>query len=155
MIDLTPIFEAILALLAALVTYKLIPWIKARTTAEQQSLLAATVRTLVYAAEQLYGAGKGAEKLDYVISELEKRGFTADRAAIDEELVRLGSHVSQLRALLDDPAPAGRRLDFLAQEFNREVNTIASKSQDIEITRLAMDAKAEIEKLREQVQNVE
>ena len=52
MIDLTPIFEAILALLAALVTYKLIPWIKARTTAEQQSLLAATVKTLVYAAEQ-------------------------------------------------------------------------------------------------------
>lgn len=83
MIDLTPIFEAILALLAALVTYKLIPWIKARTTAEQQSLLAATVKTLVYAAEQLYGAGKGAEKLDYVISELEKRGFTADRAAIE------------------------------------------------------------------------
>lgn len=83
MIDLTPIFEAILALLAALVTYKLIPWIKARTTAEQQSLLAATVKTLVYAAEQLYGAGKGTEKLDYVISELEKRGFTADRAAIE------------------------------------------------------------------------
>ena len=83
MIDLTPIFEAILALLAALVTYKLIPWIKARTTAEQQSLLVATVKTLVYAAEQLYGAGKGAEKLDYVIKELEARGFTADRAAIE------------------------------------------------------------------------
>ena len=83
MIDLTPIFEAILALLAALVTYKLIPWIKSKTTAEQQSLLAATVKTLVYAAEQLYGAGKGAEKLDYVIAELEKRGFTADRAAIE------------------------------------------------------------------------
>ena len=83
MIDLTPIFEAIFALLAALVTYKLIPWIKARTTAEQQSLLAATVKTLVYAAEQLYGAGKGTEKLDYVISELEKRGFTADRAAVE------------------------------------------------------------------------
>jgi hypothetical protein len=81
MIDLTPIFEAILALLAALVTYKLIPWIKARTTAEQQSLLA--VKPLVYAAEQLYGAGKGAEKLDYVIKELEARGFTADRAAIE------------------------------------------------------------------------
>ena len=75
--------------------------------------------------------------------------------AIDEELVRLTSHVAQLRALLCDPAPAGRRLDFLAQEFNREVNTIASKSQDIAITRLAMDGKAEIEKLREQVQNVE
>lgn len=83
MIDLTPIFEAILALLAALVTYKLIPWIKSKTTAEQQALLTATVKTLVYAAEQLYGAGKGAEKLDYVISELEKRGFTADRAAIE------------------------------------------------------------------------
>ena len=79
----------------------------------------------------------------------------ADRLAIDEELVRLTSHISQLRALIRDPAPAGRRLDFLAQEFNREVNTIASKSQDIEITRLAMDGKAEIEKLREQVQNVE
>ena len=83
MIDLTPIFEAILALLAALVTYKLIPWIKRKTTAEQQALLTATVKTLVYAAEQLYGAGKGAEKLDYVIKELEARGFTADRAAIE------------------------------------------------------------------------
>lgn len=83
MIDLTPIFEAILALLAALVTYKLIPWIKSKTTAEQQALLTATVKTLVYAAEQLYGAGKGAEKLDYVIKELEARGFTADRAAIE------------------------------------------------------------------------
>ena len=79
----------------------------------------------------------------------------ADRLAIDEELVRLTSHISQLRALIRDPRPRGRRLDFLAQEFNREVNTIASKSQDIEITRLAMDGKAEIEKLREQVQNVE
>ena len=72
-----------------------------------------------------------------------------------KELVRLESHIAQLRALTGDPAPAGRRLDFLAQEFNREVNTIASKSQDIEITRLAMEGKAEIEKLREQVQNVE
>lgn len=83
MIDLTPIFEAILALLATLVTYKLIPWIKSKTTAEQQALLSATVRTLVYAAEQLYGAGKGTEKLDYVIAGLEKRGFTADRDAIE------------------------------------------------------------------------
>ena len=79
----------------------------------------------------------------------------AERAAIDEELVRLQSHIAQLRELIRDREPVGRRLDFLAQEFNREANTIASKSQDIEITRLAMDAKAEIEKLREQVQNVE
>lgn len=91
MIDLTPIFEAILALLAALVTHKLIPWIKARTTAEQQSLLTATVKTLVYAAEQLYGAGKGAEKLDYVVAELEKRGFSVDRAAIEAEVKKLVS----------------------------------------------------------------
>ena len=86
---------------------------------------------------------------------VQETAIMADRLAIDEELVRLESHIAQLRALTGDPAPAGRRLDFLAQEFNREVNTIASKSQDIEITRLAMDGKAEIEKLREQVQNVE
>lgn len=82
-IDLTDIIQAIIALLAALVTYKLVPWIKNRTTAEQQALLSATVKTLVYAAEQLYGAGRGAEKLDYVAAELEKRGFTADRAEIE------------------------------------------------------------------------
>ena len=83
MIDITPIINAVIALAAAGVTVFLIPWIKSKTTAEQQSLLAATVKTLVYAAEQLYGAGKGAEKLDYVIKELEARGFTADRAAIE------------------------------------------------------------------------
>ena len=82
-IDLTPIFQAVIALLAALVTYKLVPWIKSRTTESQQALLSATVKTLVYAAEQLYGAGKGEEKLDYVIAGLEKRGFTADRDAIE------------------------------------------------------------------------
>ena len=82
-IDLTPIFQAILALLAALITYKLIPWIKSRTTAEQQAMLAATVRTLVYAAEQMYGAGRGAEKLDYVIKQMEARGYTADRDEIE------------------------------------------------------------------------
>lgn len=87
-IDLTPICQAIIALLAALVTYKLVPWIKSKTTAEQQALLSATVKTLVYAAEQLYGAGKGAEKLDYVIAELEERGFTADRAEIEAAVAK-------------------------------------------------------------------
>jgi len=82
-IDLTPIFQAIIALLAAVVTYKLIPWIKSKTTEQQQLLLRSVVRTLVFAAEQMYGAGKGAEKLDYVVTELTKRGFTADRAAIE------------------------------------------------------------------------
>lgn len=83
MIDLTPILQAILALLAALITYKLIPWIKAKTTQEQQNILLSVTSVLVFAAEQLYGAGRGEEKLDYVIRELEERGFTADRAAIE------------------------------------------------------------------------
>lgn len=83
MIDLTPIVQAILALLAALVTYKLIPWIKAKTTQEQQNALLSVTSVLVFAAEQMYGAGRGEEKLDYVIRELEERGYTADRAAIE------------------------------------------------------------------------
>lgn len=93
MIDLTPIFQAILALLAAIITYKVIPWIKARTTNEQQSLLMAVTTTLVFAAEQLYGAGNGPDKLEYVIFQLEKRGYTADRdmieAAIRENIKQL------------------------------------------------------------------
>lgn len=83
MINLTPIFEAIIGLLAAIITWKVIPWIKARTTAEQQTMLRATVRTLVYAAEQIYGAGKGKEKLDYVSAQLAAKGFTVDRAEIE------------------------------------------------------------------------
>ena len=79
----------------------------------------------------------------------------ADRSAIAEETVRLRSHVQQLRMLLDASEPVGRRIDFIVQELNREVNTISSKSQDIPITRLTVDMKAEIEKLREQVQNIE
>ena len=79
----------------------------------------------------------------------------ADRSAIAEETVRLRSHVQQLRECFASAEPVGRRLDFLVQELNREVNTISSKSQDIPITRLAVDCKAEIEKLREQLQNVE
>ena len=79
----------------------------------------------------------------------------ADRSAIAEETVRLKSHVEQLRKLFESPEPIGRRIDFIVQELNREVNTISSKSQDIPITRQAVDMKAEIEKLREQLQNVE
>ena len=79
----------------------------------------------------------------------------ADRSAIAEETVRLHAHIRQLRECFAKTEPIGRRLDFLVQELNREVNTISSKSQDIPITRLAVDCKAEIEKLREQLQNVE
>ena len=79
----------------------------------------------------------------------------ADRSAIDEETVRLHSHIEQLRQLALAEQPVGRKLDFLVQELNREANTITSKSQDVPITRLAVDMKTEIEKLREQLQNVE
>ena len=82
-IDLTPIIEAIIMLLAAIVTYKLIPWIKAKTTNEQQQYIAATIKTLVFAAEQIYGAGNGKNKLEYVEKALEARGFTVDRAQIE------------------------------------------------------------------------
>lgn len=94
MIDLTPLLEVVIALIAALITYKLIPWIKARATAEQQALLQATIKTLVYAAEQMYGAGTGSAKLDYVVNELEKRGFTADRAQIEAAVMEMGKQVT-------------------------------------------------------------
>ena len=82
-INLTPILQAIIGLLAALITYRLIPWIKARTTATQQETMRAAVRVAVFAAEQLYGAGKGAEKLDYACKWLEDRGYTVSRAEIE------------------------------------------------------------------------
>lgn len=83
MIDLTPIIEALIGLLATLITVKLIPWIKARTTNEQQSTIRATVRTLVFAAEQMYGAGKGEEKLAYVVDQLMLKGIAVNRAEIE------------------------------------------------------------------------
>ncbi len=79
----------------------------------------------------------------------------ADKIAVDEETVRLKSHISQLKSLLETGGPIGRKLDFIVQEMNREANTIGSKAQDIEITRTVLDIKAEIEKIREQIQNIE
>lgn len=79
----------------------------------------------------------------------------ADRCAIDEELSRLLSHIAQMQETMKQAGETGRRLDFLTQELNREVNTIGSKASDAAITRLVVEAKSEIEKLREQVQNVE
>jgi uncharacterized protein (TIGR00255 family) len=79
----------------------------------------------------------------------------AERADVTEELVRLGSHLEQARVLVGGRAAAGRRLEFLVQEIGRELNTIGSKSQDAEITSHVVEAKAILEKLREQVQNVE
>lgn len=79
----------------------------------------------------------------------------ADKTAIDEETVRLHSHIGQYRDILSGDGPVGRKLDFLTQELNREANTIGSKCQDVDITRLVVELKSEIEKLREQLQNLE
>lgn len=86
---------------------------------------------------------------------LTEAAIFADKVAVDEETVRLHSHLGQLRDLLSEGGAVGRKLDFLIQEFNREANTIGSKCNDLEITRRVVDIKAEIEKIREQVQNLE
>lgn len=79
----------------------------------------------------------------------------ADKSSIDEEIVRLKSHIEQLREALEEKDPTGRKLDFLIQEMNREINTIGSKANDLEITKKVVDIKGELEKIREQVQNIE
>ena len=79
----------------------------------------------------------------------------ADKVAVDEETVRLHSHIAQFRAMLEGGSPIGRKLDFLVQEMNRETNTIGSKANDLEMSTLVVDMKAELEKIREQIQNVE
>lgn len=86
---------------------------------------------------------------------LTEAAIFADKVAVDEETVRLHSHLAQLREMLSKGGAVGRKLDFLIQEFNREANTIGSKCSDIEIARHVVDIKAEIEKIREQVQNLE
>ena len=79
----------------------------------------------------------------------------SEKLAVDEETVRLRSHISQFRELLNSNEPVGRKLDFLIQEMNREVNTTGSKAQDITITKTVVDMKSELEKIREQIQNIE
>lgn len=86
---------------------------------------------------------------------LTEAAIFSDKTAVDEELVRLGSHIKQIRKTLADGGSVGRRLDFLVQELNREANTIGSKCSDLEITQMVIELKSEIEKIREQVQNIE
>ncbi len=86
---------------------------------------------------------------------IQEVAIMADKAAINEETVRLHTHIEHARGLLDSAEPVGRSLDFLVQEMNREVNTISSKSQDIPITQAVVQSKSAIEKLREQLQNIE
>ena len=107
------------------------------------------------------------EKLKARISELigdtqvdEQRLLTeaavfADKIAVDEETVRLRSHIDQLHTLFESSEPVGRKLDFLVQEINREANTVGSKASDIEIARKVIEIKALVEKIREQIQNIE
>ena len=93
-IDLTTIINAIIALLAALVTYRLIPWIKARTTAEQQAQLRAAVKIAVFAAEQIFGAGNGAEKMDYALKWLRDQGYEVDSRQVEAAVAEfLNLHV--------------------------------------------------------------
>ncbi len=86
---------------------------------------------------------------------LTEAAIFADKIAVAEETVRLRSHISQMRSFLDSSEAVGKKMDFLIQEFNREANTIGSKAQDVEIARKVVAIKAEIEKIREQIQNIE
>ncbi len=86
---------------------------------------------------------------------LTEAAIYADKVAVAEETVRLRSHIDQLRTMLQSSEAIGRKLDFLVQEINREANTIGSKAQDVDIARRVIDIKAEVEKIREQIQNIE
>jgi uncharacterized protein (TIGR00255 family) len=111
--------------------------------------VAARIRARVAERVAQLGTTVDAERLEQEITLL------AYKMDVEEELDRLGSHITETLQVLDSSEPAGRRLDFLMQEFNREANTLSSKSQDTETTRAAVDMKVLIEQMREQVQNVE
>ena len=86
---------------------------------------------------------------------LTEAAIYADKVAVDEETVRLHSHIEQLKAMFEEDEAIGRKMDFLVQEINREANTIGSKCSDLEITSRVLDIKGEVEKIREQIQNIE
>ena len=86
---------------------------------------------------------------------LTEAAIYADKTAVDEETVRLRSHLQQMDGMLRETQPVGRKLDFLVQEMNREANTIGSKANDVDMARIVVDIKSEIEKIREQIQNIE
>ena len=86
---------------------------------------------------------------------LTEAAIFADKVAVDEETVRLRSHLDQMNTMLSGGSPMGRKLDFLLQEMNREANTIGSKCTDVRLARIVVDIKAELEKIREQTQNIE
>ena len=114
-----------------------------QTVAEYRQKLTARMEELL---------GKAAVEEQRILAEA---AIVADRWAVDEETVRLRSHIAQLRSILDTPEAVGRKLDFLVQEMNREANTIGSKAQDVRIAQVVVEIKSEIEKIREQGQNIE
>jgi len=111
--------------------------------------VSARIRSRVLERVAQLGTSVDADRIEQEIALL------AYKMDVEEELDRLGSHIAETLQVLDSKEPAGRRLDFLMQEFNREANTLSSKSQDSETTRAAVDMKVLIEQMREQVQNVE
>lgn len=108
---------------------------------------------------------KLSERLNHILAEynvaveperlLQEVAVFADRTSITEEIVRLKSHIKQFKTIIASDQPVGRKLDFLIQEFNREANTIASKANDYTLAQIVVEVKAEIEKIREQIQNIE
>ena len=114
-----------------------------KTVAEYRARLEARM------AEVLGGAGIDENRI------LAEAAIYADHIAVDEETVRLRSHMSQLTTMINGNSPTGRKIDFLIQEFNREANTIGSKCQNSDIAHTVVDLKSEIEKIREQIQNIE
>lgn len=88
-IDLTPLIQAVIVVLSLIITYKVVPYLKSKLSESKYKYLKSVVETLVFAAEQLYGAGEGDKKLDYVLSKLDEKGFTADRDVIEEYVYKL------------------------------------------------------------------
>ena len=121
------------------------------TVEEIEPSVAESYRSRLYAKLQELLADTGIDRQRI----LTEAAIFAEKTAIDEETVRLHSHIAQFRELLESAEPVGRKLDFLVQEMNREVNTIGSKAQELRITKIVVDMKSEIEKIREQIQNIE
>ena len=166
--DLQPVQAAALALLQEAVDE--LNQARGREGARLREMLLSRCQAVQQTVEQLRArlpeiAARIRERVGERVAQL---GGTIDPARLEQELVllaykmdfaeeldRLGSHVSEMLSILDAKEPAGRRLDFLMQEFNREANTLSSKSQDADTTRAAVDMKVLIEQMREQIQNIE
>lgn len=106
-IDLTPLFQAVVVVLATIITAKVVPWIKEHTTAQQQATASAMIKIAVYAAEQIYGSGGGQKKLDYVESLLLAKGFKVDRNAIEATVRELSIEQAKTATVAQEAKPPG------------------------------------------------